>query len=196
MYCDWIGWCGLLPAEQAAWLQAFGSVAAVFLTLSFWMVDRHKSRTAHRAKELAAALVIRPPLQDWTRQISAFITAMTPTDNAETLYWLVFSQDQHSLRAPSELRTMADIFGDLGKSGGEIAELIAYVDDLDSWRASIVRGDPTREAGLGATMDELERDAKALISEVEEARSSAYRIERNVRKVLLPDIHPRRPHRL
>jgi len=177
-------------------MQAIGSVSAVLLTFSFWMWDRHKLRVVRRAKELAAALIIRPPLRDWAHQISAFVAAMTPTENAEPVYWLVLTQDQYTLRAPNELRAMAGSFGDLGEPGGEIAELIAYVDDLESWRTSIVRGDLTPGAGPAATMEELERDAKALISEADGAQASARQIEWEVRRFLLPDIHPRRPHRL
>lgn len=48
MACEWIGFCSLSNSEQAAWVQAVGSVFAVFVAI---MVVFFQHRTALRIRE-------------------------------------------------------------------------------------------------------------------------------------------------
>ncbi|WP_227479937.1 hypothetical protein [Xanthomonas vasicola] len=52
MNCDWIGWCALSASEQAAWVQAVGSVAAILAAIGIAAHERHvaKAETVERKR--------------------------------------------------------------------------------------------------------------------------------------------------
>lgn len=62
MNCEWIGWCALTAAEQAAWVQAVGSITAIAVAI---VIPRNSERRRElrevqkehqeRAKEIAIA---------------------------------------------------------------------------------------------------------------------------------------------
>ncbi|WP_241846811.1 hypothetical protein [Xanthomonas oryzae] len=44
MNCEWIGWCALSASEQAAWVQAVGSVAAILAVIGIAAYERHVAK--------------------------------------------------------------------------------------------------------------------------------------------------------
>lgn len=62
MECEWIGWCSLTISEQAAWVQAIGSLLAIGIAIYVpWRQRSHtiadeKRRDQERAKLAATAL--------------------------------------------------------------------------------------------------------------------------------------------
>ncbi len=68
MDCELIGWCALTASEQAAWVQAVGSIAAILVAVYVPWKQRkdvlrdEKKKDMARVKVMAAALV--PPLED------------------------------------------------------------------------------------------------------------------------------------
>lgn len=53
MVCEWIGWCALSASEQAAWVQAVGSVAGIFSAVGIAMWSRRVSMADTTARNIA-----------------------------------------------------------------------------------------------------------------------------------------------
>jgi len=69
MACEWIGWCALDAAAQAAWLQALGSLAAIGVAIYVPGKQRRREITAAHAATMARAralaLVYLPLFRQW-----------------------------------------------------------------------------------------------------------------------------------
>jgi len=44
MDCEWMGWCSLSASEQAAWVQAVGSVTAILAAIGIAAYERHVAK--------------------------------------------------------------------------------------------------------------------------------------------------------
>ena len=55
MDCNWIGWCGLTPSEQAAWVQAVGSVLAIGVAIAIPLVIARRDRKRREAEAASRA---------------------------------------------------------------------------------------------------------------------------------------------
>lgn len=52
MDCEWLGWCALKPEAQAAWVQAIGSIAAIFVAVGVAWWQAKQSRSQQRSQWL------------------------------------------------------------------------------------------------------------------------------------------------
>lgn len=77
MYCHYIGFCALTPDEQAAWVQAIGTIAAVLIAMTVpaiqVVLDRKRKREEKRAAAAVAAILILPDVRGWLFGVDAVI---------------------------------------------------------------------------------------------------------------------------
>lgn len=85
--CNFISWCSLQPSEQAAWVQAIGSVLAILIAIVIpiitgWLRAR-KETNLHKERVLNAILEIYDPLKSLKISLEEFYDQTDP-DNENT----------------------------------------------------------------------------------------------------------------
>ncbi len=89
MDCNWIGWCGLSASEQAAWVQAVGSIAAIATAIWVPAWQRRRDRQARAADQALQAKVVAGALQPfipaYRRRAAYLLNAMNDGDSEELL---------------------------------------------------------------------------------------------------------------
>lgn len=123
MNCEWIGWCALNAAEQAAWMQAIGSVGAILVAayiptrIANREAKRRDNEQAYRAKSLS--FILRPLVDRMTTQVngaqSRWAKCPTNYDDDEVVEGLI---------VPAELSAHLLEFHVLGEAGTSVQRAI------------------------------------------------------------------------
>ncbi|WP_401728068.1 hypothetical protein [Stenotrophomonas muris] len=129
MDCEFIGWCALSASEQAAWIQAVGSILAI--SAAVWVPSRIASKehdrleSVRRYKARSLAFVLKPLVAE---MISGAGTAAYRWNRGYT----EFDDDAmtEGLVVPKELNDRLLDMHVLGEAGKSIQEAIVAIQQL------------------------------------------------------------------
>ncbi|MBE2211204.1 MAG: hypothetical protein IAE66_06315 [Xanthomonadaceae bacterium] len=175
MSCEWIGWCALKPAEQAAWIQAIGSLVAIgvaaYIPIRIARTENDRIRNERKYKARALAFVLKPFLVSMKQGLS--ITRYRWNENPIRLD----EEDAIQLDAPSALSERLLDLDVLGQSGTMIQKAIVTFYDLkigiNSQLAHWRYGGVWVNYESGEEFELPETDVESLFSEASQAISEA-----------------------
>ncbi|MCI1149002.1 hypothetical protein [Stenotrophomonas maltophilia] len=117
MDCNWIGWCGLTASEQAAWVQAVGSIAAIATAIWVPAWQRRRDRQAKATDQALQAKVVAGALQPfipaYRRRAAYLLNALKEGQSAEQLK----SIPEHAFDVTETIKQFHPSFHYLGATG-------------------------------------------------------------------------------
>ncbi|MBW5416087.1 MULTISPECIES: hypothetical protein [unclassified Pseudomonas] len=139
-FMEWVA--KLNPSEQAAWVQAIGSVLAIVVAIAVPATINKNQRRAladdkeERAKN--AVLIIYPPIMDLSRSLDAFIELHAPDYNPEDPGIQLDPHDGEFTKHIPRVLAVIPVLNELPPSvAGPVRSLLAELVDFDHWLQSI-----------------------------------------------------------
>ena len=130
MDCEFIGWCALTASEQAAWVQAVGSVAAIAVPISLYMSDRMDRKRADKRARATFMVLLRPVLRRFEAKLRAFVLQSGDAEEGEVLDVTKLDGDYRSeVPALLDLLRQAPALPDLDD---ELTTLAHEIEDLQA----------------------------------------------------------------
>lgn len=133
--CDFIVWCKLTPSEQAAWVQAVGSVVAILIAIAVpamaaWFSSR-KERARSRERMLNAAIRILDPISSLRVSLGEYYETSAPDyDPADPIVSIDPHEGDFQSLIPAVISSVS-VLDDMGPLAPALRKFLFEIIDLD-----------------------------------------------------------------
>ncbi len=164
MDCEFIGWCALDASQQASWIQAVGSIAAILVAVAVPAWQRSQQRSDEKRKELRESKSLASALLDTVARYREYADLFQ-----RQLTAAIESADdgfQNKLFVPSELQDARRELHLLGAPGGNLLRALYYtarINELHDYNDFLWREDYAAATGaLNIVLEEIDSTLRGM----------------------------------
>lgn len=172
-----IWWTGLNGSEQASWVQAIGSIAAILIAIAIPFlgaaIKAWQDRRANRERMLNALVLVNDPVDALWRSLDEFYTTSDPKyDHNNPLVSIDPSEGDFQPLIPAVMATAAYL-NDLGPVAPLLRKLLVQLTELHQFWRSIDAISRTGSPGFFRNnIEDIRERIKDVIDQCEVVRSA------------------------
>lgn len=166
MVCAFVGWCALSAIEQAAWLQAIGSLIGIGVAIAvpWWMqhLANERAKAVSNRRAMALGLAVRGELQQMGDRLNKVWDDEHPDHHVQHYQKegnavILGEHAAAALDLPEELSARVDELHEMGAAGDAALRAIHHIHRAREWVTIVGEGISAVEVAYDAAKfyDEL-----------------------------------------